>query len=343
MLVARTTAVAAAIVLSVGTAAWAQGRTDVVTLLNGDRITGEIRDLNRGRLEFKTDDAGTIEIEWDKVATLVAARSFEVETSDGRRLLGNLGASAEKTLAVAAADGVVPLSMPDVTRITPIGASFWAKLEGSVDAGFSYTRSSGVTQTTLNTDTIYRQPAFLFKLSSSATVTERNDGTEADDRSAVSFAYNHYRRRRLLIGGYASLESNESLGLRLRSQVGGVVGLRLVNSNHAQVEFSAGLVVNDERGVDSEATRNVEGILGLTGSYYTYDRPRTTIDGRVQYFPSLSNRGRRRLQTDGDVRRELWKDFFVALNVFYIFDSEPPNPDAERIDVGTVVSLGWSF
>ena len=102
-------------------------------------------------------------------------------------------------------------------------------------------------------------------------------------------------------------------------------------------------MVNDERGVDTEPTRNVEGILGLTGSYYTYDRPRTTIDGRVQYYPSLSNRGRRRLQTDGDVRRELWKDFFVALNVFYIFDSEPPNPDADRMDVGTVVSLGWSY
>ena len=188
MLVARTVVIAA-VVLSVGTAAWAQGRTDVVTLLNGDRFTGEIKDLNRGRLELKTDDAGTIEIEWDKVATLVAARRFEVETSDGRRLLGSLGPSTGRTLAVAATDGVVPLPMPEVTRITPIGASFWAKLEGSVDAGFTYTHSSGVAQTTLNTDTIYRRPAFLFKLSSSATVTQRNDGSEDDDRSAVSFAY----------------------------------------------------------------------------------------------------------------------------------------------------------
>ena len=49
----------------------AQGKTDVVTLANGDRITGEIERLERGRLEFKTDDAGTLYLEWDKLASLV--------------------------------------------------------------------------------------------------------------------------------------------------------------------------------------------------------------------------------------------------------------------------------
>ena len=43
------------------------GRTDVVTLANGDRITGEVVRLERGRLEFKTDDAGTLYLEWDKL------------------------------------------------------------------------------------------------------------------------------------------------------------------------------------------------------------------------------------------------------------------------------------
>ena len=42
----------------------------MVTLLNGDRLTGEILNLNRGRLELKTDDAGTINIEWDKIASV---------------------------------------------------------------------------------------------------------------------------------------------------------------------------------------------------------------------------------------------------------------------------------
>ena len=43
-----------------------------MTLANGDRITGEVPALNRGRLEFKSDDEGTIHFEWDTIATVVA-------------------------------------------------------------------------------------------------------------------------------------------------------------------------------------------------------------------------------------------------------------------------------
>ena len=338
----RWVVVVAAIALSPCAAAWAQ-KTDVVTLLNGDKITGEIKNLDRGVLEFSTDDAGTIDIEWDKVGTIEAKRSFEVETSDGRRMLGTLGPPMQRTLSVGTVDGVVALPMVEVTRITPIGRTFWAKLDGTVDAGFTYTHSSGVAQTTFNTTTILRRPAFVYRLYSSATVTKRNDGTGDDDRSALGFSYTHYRGRRLLISGLAALESNESLGLALRSLVAGTVGMRVVNTNRAQLEFGGGLVVNNEQAIDAEATSNLEGVIGLRSSYYRYDRPKTTLEGNLQYFPSLSNWGRQRLQTDGTARREIFKDFHVSLNAYYTFDSDPPNPDAEQMDVGTVLSVGWSF
>ena len=85
-----------ALALSVTATTHAQGRTDVVTLANGDRITGEIVQLERGRLEFKTDDAGTLYLEWDKVSSLVATRLVEVLTTDGRRFLGSLGQAGDQ-------------------------------------------------------------------------------------------------------------------------------------------------------------------------------------------------------------------------------------------------------
>ena len=289
-------AVALAIVLSPCASAWAQTRTDVITLLNGDRITGEIMDLDRGRLQLKTDDAGTLDIEWDKIANIEARRQFEVETSDGRRLLGSFERTVDRVVLVVSSGGNVSLPMPEVTRITAIGASFWAKLDGSVDAGFTFTQSSGIAQTTLNTDTVYRRPAFLFRLSSSATLTQNSaddeaDGDDRDDRASLEFSYVRYRGRRLFISGATGFETNSSLGLLLRSQVGGLVGMRLVNTNRAQFEVGSGLVFNDERGVDTEPTQNVEGLLSLRTSYYTYDRPRTTFDADIQYLPQPEHVG----------------------------------------------------
>ena len=53
---------------------------------------------------------------------------------------------------VIGSDETVSLSMPEITRLTPIGASFWNKLEGSIDAGFTYTHSSGIAQTNAEHD-----------------------------------------------------------------------------------------------------------------------------------------------------------------------------------------------
>jgi Protein of unknown function, DUF481 len=241
-------------------------------------------------------------------------------------------------------DGDVTLPTFEITRITPIGTSFWKKLEGSIDVGFNYTQSSGIATTTFNSKTIFRRPDFVFRLTSSATLTQRNDESERDDRGVVSLSYVRYRARRVYISGGGSFETNESLGLQLRSQLAGIVGMRLVNTNRAQFEMGGGLVVNDERGFEEEEeTQNLEGVLGFSSSYYTYDRPKTQFDVSFQYYPSLSNWGRQRLQLDSDIRRELWRDFSVAVNVYYTFDSAPPNPDAERKDVGVVFSVGWTY
>lgn len=274
--------VATALVLLACVPASAQSRTDVVTLSNGDRITGEIMSLSRGRLELKTDDAGTIDIEWDNIAGVQSTRQFEVEMSDGRRLLGSLESAADRNLVLVAVDGRTPLPVHDITRITPIGSSFWAKLEGGVDAGFSYTRSSGIAQINLHGDVLFRRPAFLFRLSGSATLTKQEDGDHQDDRAAIGLSYARYRGRNWFVAGMTSFESNQSLGLELRSQIGSLIGWRLVNTNRSQVGFGAGLVGNDEQGVDSEATQNLEGLISFSASYYSYDGPKTGFDSNVQ-------------------------------------------------------------
>jgi hypothetical protein len=332
------------VTLAISARVEAQGKTDVVTLANGDRITGEVKALDRGRLEFSTDDAGTLYLEWDKLVSVVATRIVEVVTGDGRRAIGSLGRATDRSIAVAGADGsVVVFSMPEVTNIWPIGASFWRKLDGSMDAGFSYTRSSGVAQLTFNSDTAFRKPASEVHLSASLTVTQTDDDSGRDDRGSINAWYQRYQWREWFVIAATRFETNESLGLKLRSQGGFATGPRLVNSNRAQLLLGGGLVFNDERGIDVEPTQNVEGLLLVRTSYFTYDRPKTNLDVSMMYYPSLSNIGRHRLQLDASVRREVLKDLFLAVNGYNSYDSRPPNPDANTNDVGITLSIGWSY
>jgi hypothetical protein len=321
----------------------AQPRTDVVILANGDRITGEVIRLERGRLEFKTDEAGTLYLEWDNISRLQAARFFEVGTSDGRRFLGSLGPSADRSLSIVGVADPLSLPMGQVTLIAPMGASFWRKLDGSIDAGFSYTRSSGVAQLNANSDTMYRKPRFDARLRISLTATRKDEDGGRDDRGAIDASYVRYRWARWFVAVATRFETNESLGIVLRSQVGGSVGPRLINSNRGELALSGGLVFNDERGVDAEPTQNIEALLAFRASYFTYDRPSTEIDLSLQYYPSLNDPGRNRLQFDVRAKQEFWKDLFVALTAYDSFDSRPPNEAFDNNDVGVTFSIGWSY
>ena len=228
--------------LAVARPAWA-ARTDVVTLVNGDRITGEVVELERGQLQFKTDSEGTIYVEWDKVVLLEAARQFEVGTSDGRRFLGSLGGGDERRILITGGGVVVSVAIPEVTRIAAIGESFWRKLDGSVDAGFNYTRSSGVAQTTLHSDTMFRRPAFSIQLTGSATLTYKTDDSATrSNQASVDLTYARYAGLRWFFAGLGRVETNESLGLVLRSQVAGIAGLRLVNTNSSQFQVTIGRI-----------------------------------------------------------------------------------------------------
>ena len=160
------------LLLSMCGTAYAQAKTDVVRLANGDAITGEVSNLGRGLLEYKTDDAGTIYIEWDKIVSVVATGQFEVSTTGGLRFLGSLAAGNPRSLVVVSFTGTVTLATADVTTIMPIGSSFWKKLDGSVDVGFSYTRSSHIAQLNINTTTMFRRPAFEARLTGSGTLTQ---------------------------------------------------------------------------------------------------------------------------------------------------------------------------
>ncbi len=339
----RTALSLVALTLSVSGTALGQGRTDVVTLANGDRITGEVERLERGRLEFKTDDAGTLYLEWDKLVSVVAARLVEILTTDGSRFLGTLERAPDREITVATPTGPRTFRMSDVTLITPIGGGFWSKLDGSIDAGFNYTQSSGVAQLNVNSSTVYRKPASSTRLTGSLTLTETDDDEGRDDRGYVEVSHLRYPWHRWFITAAGRFETNESLGLELRSQVAAAAGPRLVNSNRAQMTIGAGLAFNDERGVDVEATQNIEAVFAFRWSFYTYDRPKTNLDVSTQYFPSLSDFGRQRIQLDAAVKREIWKDLFLSLNGYNTFDSRPPNPEANTNDVGVVISIGWSY
>ena len=131
-------------------------KTDRVLISNGDRLEGEIKQLERGSLTFKTTATDKIGIRQDLVLRLTSPRRFEVETESGERYFGHLDEPAsDRMLRVVADDQVHDFDLDEVVRIYPIESKFLKRIDGSVSAGFNTTASSDVSRLTFGSNVEY--------------------------------------------------------------------------------------------------------------------------------------------------------------------------------------------
>jgi putative salt-induced outer membrane protein YdiY len=320
-------------------------KTDVVQLKNGDIITCEIKNLERGRLKVSTDSMGTVYIEWDDIVRLSSPEQFVVELANGRRARGSLGKSeAERQMVVQYRELQRVLDMQEVVWIDPL------KLEGSITDRWDGSFSVGLDIAKANSDQSFsgtfdakrRAEAYQLLFNGSAYLRSR-DGV--DDSRRITFA-SQYRRLlddRWYWAGLASVERNDELGIDLRTLLGGGYGRFLTQTNKSLWSVTGGLgVVNEQRAGDQSAETNLEGVLVSDYEYFIYDSPKTSVNTTLSVFPSITDGGRVRSNLDFSGRRELVKDLFFEVSLYGTWDNRPPD-EGETTDYGIVTSLGYSF
>lgn len=117
----------------------AHEKTDVVVLTNGDRFHGEIRKVTQGTLTLNTDPAGTITFKWAYIGSLISDLPFQVHTTGGKDHFGTPAVPDRPgEIKVVGPSETHAVALSDVFFIMPLEQSFWLKLDGSVDFGFSY-------------------------------------------------------------------------------------------------------------------------------------------------------------------------------------------------------------
>ena len=96
-------------------------KIDVVTMYNGDRVTGEIISLFGGILEYDTDSMGKLKIEWQEIAHIESEFYYEFRLSNSDRYYGSVeNTDRPGQLAVEDLDGTHTLEWLDVVEIRPI-------------------------------------------------------------------------------------------------------------------------------------------------------------------------------------------------------------------------------
>jgi len=318
-------------------------KTDVIVLVNGDRVTGEIKSYAAGRLTVDTSHSSWIKVKWSLIESISSDKQFDVETIDGVHHYGALAPSDPPgRLTIVSGPQTVTVGFFDVFGVAPVYQTFWRRWEGSLDLGFNYTQSSNLTQFNLNFDGTFRRRHWQLTAALTSFFSRQDDVTGAE-RGSVSFRYDRFLGRRWILEAGLGLDRNIQLGLKLREFVGAGAGRYLVQTNQAQLIAFAGLTGNHEIPVDGEDTDSLEGIVGGRYSYFMYDFPKLTVGAEVQVFPSFTVSGRVRVEAAASVKREIVSDFYLAISIFDSFDSRDPTTLESKNDWGPTLSIGWQF
>ncbi len=249
-------------------------KTDVVLFKNGDRLTGELKSMERGRLRFKTEATDTIEIEWDDVASLTSDRNIQVESADGKRYLGELQRGDSDFLAVVRTlSETIELNSGDVVQITPIEEKGVGRIDGDITAGYSFAKASEIQQLHFGLDVDYRTETRIISLQADATTSDSTD-SESSQRQSVDLAYRRLWPNRWMVIGVFSLNRNDELDLDLRTSIGAGGGRILKQSNNMSLTLEGGLLRSSEKVSSGAPNQDTwEAFGSLNWGWFQYDSP----------------------------------------------------------------------
>jgi hypothetical protein len=329
--------------------ATATAKSDVVVLKNGDRLTGEIKGLQRGELRVKSDYmAEAVRLDWAKVQSLESKSTFMIWLVDGKlvtdvmRLVPTTSNGVANFVIGKSANQTIRVAQLDVVRITPADRGFWRRLEGSIDFGLSFTSGNDQYQTQLNATTTYRTGAHSFTATVDSSFSGQTEGTSSA-RNQFTFDYRRQLNERWYVGGLLDFLRSDQQSLKLRTSAGGLIGRNLKQTEHTRLSVFGGVVgarENYSSVLGKPRTTNADGLVGL--DFFTFRFSQTDIRSRLSVFPSLTTPGRTRVQTTSDLRIKIVKDLWWGFHVYESFDSRPPVA-ADKNDLGVSTSLGWKF
>lgn len=335
---------------------WAKRKDDVVIMRNGDRLTGEVKEIDSGRLVFKAGYmSSSVELDWKEVKSIESQDTFVVTLGDGHRYLGQIKRDAPKAneaegdFRVIEGHGETVVKPRDVVGVQPMETSFLKQLTGTVDVGLSYFNGNSLTQFTTAARASYQSERNYYSAGVESVFGRQ---TDADDTTRIDV---HGEYRRMFNRNWFGISqidflhsSQQQLDLRTTGALG--VGRYLIRRNRSTFALAGGAVgareqytadpSNPAESAQGPARTNLEGLIAADLTYYKFKT--LSAGAQLRVYPGISDPGRVRINTNIALMWEFMRNLTWNFTIYNNFDSRPPTGFPGN-DTGVTNAIGWKF
>lgn len=318
-------------------------QNDTLVSTSGDVIIGELTNLNKGILKFDTDYADSdFSIQWEKVQSLRTQREFVVATAQGNQYEGRFYMSDPQVAVVFVGnDTLITTTANDIVFIKSVKSAFVDRVTAAVSFGYNFTKSNNSRQFSLRSNLGYEANKWAVNASYNGIASQRDDA-ETVRRTDASLSYRYFLNKGWFIMNEANLLSNteQNIELRLISQSG--LGKYLIRSNRMRWSLVAGLSYNNESFSDAAVTsqNSLEGLIST--AFNSFDLGDLSLSSKIDFYPSITQSERIRLDATTDVRYDLPLNLFIKLGVTANYDNKSVVTNS-ALDYVFISSFGWKL
>jgi hypothetical protein len=321
--------------------AWSHAKTDLITVTNGDQITGAVNSMSAGKLSVSTSYAGTVNIKWREIKQIESRYLYEIRLDDGERVYGRFttnDAENQLTLRVSGKERLVQID--DIVEVRSIEEALEDKLDLQLSSTFNADPNNKqlVLYAAGTYDVRGGRTNFSARVDDTRSTPRDKDPTSSN-ASFVQVSREFWRERgtaqsyRVLNARY---DTNDELNIDHRGSVGFGLGRYLINDLGHELAVQAGIQGTQEwrgscddqnqkilpnnvsktaRSDDSlERCSDAELFFNVKWHLYSFQQRDMDIYITGNTYPSLSDWGRVRGDLNLIINWELFSNFYWTVN-----------------------------
>jgi putative salt-induced outer membrane protein YdiY len=332
---------------------------DVVTLKNGDRVTGTFVHEKDGKLQLKSEVLGDLSIPVDKIASFSAEKAVAVIVKGQKPIEGQLELTPSgewqvtvggKSQNIAAATVDTIMVAAEYEALENHNAKLWQDWKGTSTLGYSVQRGDQDTSNLAITVAAVRErpdaPIFhrhfrtnfglttLLSKSTQGATSITSNTLDTNVREDYLFSPDNFV---FVIGG---LDHIGSQGLYLRETFGGGYGRTLIDRSRVNFSVIAGVTFVHEKFFTGANDQTAAVLVGEKFGYQISKRVR--LDHNLNFYPNLSNTGQYRFDTTTGLTANLSKRFSLNTSLIDLYLTNPA-AGSHKNNVSFTTGVGYAF
>jgi putative salt-induced outer membrane protein YdiY len=309
---------------------------DEVFLVNGDRLTGQVLNMEDGILTIQTDYGGEMKIKWEHVQRVNTSQPITVKVpGHSNGIVSDFLIGGYDFLEVTALSPDDPVPLADIKTIN-IGAVRYRgnfSLGGNSTSGNTSTKAvNAAGRLTVRAD---RHRVFA--------ESKYNYG-EAEGRLTArnwmgQVKYDYFISKKVFLDAFGLWEKDTFQNLQFRNTLGAGLGYQFLDTGRTTLSTSVGLGYVSEHFTNSPQTQTPSSRWGVRFEHAVIPG-RLTVFHKQDGFYDLGGGNAVRLLADQGVRVFVYKNFYFNLEYDLRLNTQPA-PGRQKLDEAFIFGIGY--